>query len=172
MTQSNLNLNLSQLRSNPVAQKNRNSELNSNTSACANNSMYQQTNSTKSSYDDGTGDQSKRTRTFGNDFHSELVHAHTEMYNMRQNAQDRRYHVQHDSDSSGESQDPSFNALARRSSQLSSYNGLSIQSDMQSVVDSTASVYAPSEINEPWISDNASKEEIAMHDFLNAAGIF
>ena len=77
-----------------------------------------------------------------------------------------------DSDSSKGSFEVQNNMeLARRSSMFSAYNELSIQSDVFSVVDSTASVFAPS-INEPCLDDNASPEEHAMHDFLNNAGIF
>ena len=77
-----------------------------------------------------------------------------------------------DSDSSKGSFEVQNNMeLARRSSILSAYNDLSIQSDVFSVVDSTASVFAPS-INEPCLDGNASPEEHAMHDFLNNAGIF
>lgn len=63
------------------------------------------------------------------------------------------------------------NQLARRSSILSGYHGLSINSDAISVADSTVSVCAPS-VNEPILPDSASPEERAMHEFLDDLGIF
>ena len=76
-----------------------------------------------------------------------------------------------DSDSSKGSMEISVNNEYQRRSSFLSYNCLSLQSDAFSVVDSNVSVYAPS-VNEHVICQDATQEELDIHNFLDDMGAF
>ena len=61
-------------------------------------------------------------------------------------------------------------AAFQRQSSFLSFQALSID-DCNSVCDSQFSHYNPA-INEPFVSEDASPDEVAMHAFLDAAGVF
>lgn len=67
-------------------------------------------------------------------------------------------------------QDKTSAAAFQRQSSILSFQNLSI-GDCNSVCDSQFSHYNPA-INEPFVSEDASPEEVAMHAFLDAAGVF
>ncbi len=58
----------------------------------------------------------------------------------------------------------------QRQSSILSFQNLSI-GDCNSVCDSQFSHYNPA-INEPFVSEDASPDEVEMHAFLDAAGVF